>query len=66
MSQSTYIRRLVIGSLRADLFWVRTVIRLDLEWAGCLSFEGMQVVNKFREQLRLAGLTRDEKRRLKL
>jgi hypothetical protein len=63
--QSTYVRGLVIGALRADLRWVKTVIRIELEGErGCLTYDGLQTVWAFRQQLRLSGLTRGERIRL--
>lgn len=63
--QSTYVRGLVIGALRCDLRWVKTVIRLELESeSGCLTYDGLQVVRAFRQQLRLSGLTPSERCRL--
>lgn len=63
--QSTYVRGLVIGALRADLRWVKTVIRIELESErGCLTYDGLQTVWAFRQQLRLSGLTRGERVRL--
>jgi hypothetical protein len=53
------------AALRADLRWVKTVIRIELESErGCLTYDGLQTVWAFRQQLRLSGLTRGERIRL--
>lgn len=63
--QSTYVRDQVIGALRCELRWVKTVIRIELESErGCLTYDGLSVVHVFRQQLRLSGLTRGERIRL--
>lgn len=64
MGQSTYVRRMILHSLRQDLRWVRICIQLDLAQDGRVT-DAREEIRKFQEQLMLAGVTHVEKQWLK-